>query len=182
MQEINNRKRKADLQGEPIKETLVLHERKHISEEMWDALQTDSIGQKDFVNILQHTCTCTGCAQRLAQSMETEDNIRHQPPTYLKDEIIKRTRQLNIQTAVTVKRTSRQIQLMIYSLKVGMAVVVSVLILGFTSNLQDIQFSQLERPKRVEREESVTDKMSGAMNGITDILNDFSNHILKGGK
>lgn len=175
-----------------------IKENRHITEEMWIALENDTILSEQFMQVLEHTCDCTWCADRLATMMEPHDTTV-MPPSYLQEEILERTRQLDVQTAVVVKQTSKRLQLFFYSLRVGAAVLVSILILGVTANFQDVSFTQIEQP-RVEEQletegqpemegqikekdrESVLDKINRTTGGITQRMSTFANQILNGGK
>lgn len=67
-----------------------------------------------------------------------EGALWKEPPRYLKEEILTRTRQLDVKAAVKLKETSRQVQLMVYSLKVGFAVVASIFLLTITADIQNM--------------------------------------------
>lgn len=177
-------------------------EKRHITEEMWISLENDTISQKEYMQILEHTCDCTWCAERLAEILMPDDAAVMEadaaavmPPSYLAEEILERTKQLDVQAVVTVKQTSKKVQLLLYSLKVSAAVAFSILILGITANFQDIRFIQMEQPQRVEQmseeggrqeerhqKKDILDKVDRAADGITKRMNEFANQILNGGK
>jgi len=160
-----------------------IKQRQHITEEMWIALEQENVNSEMFLQILEHTCECTWCAERMASVMETDAQA---PPVYLAGEIQQRIGQLDIQAAVTVKKTSKKIQLLMYSLRVGAAVVLSILILGITSNFQNAEFTQIvQSEKEVMQEiseESVLEKINHATDGIAQKIGLFTNKILDGGK
>lgn len=158
-----------------------IKEKRHISEDMWIALEKNIIDSEQFMQILEHTCECTWCAERMAMVMDSE-TAAVEPPSYLGDEIRERTKQLDVQAAVTVKRTSEKIQLLMYSLRVGAAVALSILLLGVTANFQNVEFLQVEQ-QRTEglQEESMMKKIDRATDGITQGMSEFANQILNGG-
>lgn len=157
-------------------------ERHHITEKMWIALTEDTISQDDFMQILEHTGECTWCAERLAEIL-MQDDAAGEAPSYLPEQILERTKQLDVQATVTIKQTSKKLQLFLYSLKVGAAVAFSLLVLGVTANFQDVSFTQLEVPVvEQEEKETVLDKVNQAADSVTEKMNEFANQILNGGK
>ena len=60
-----------------------------------------------------------------------------------------------------LKETSRQVQLMIYSLKVGLAVAASIFLLTLTSNVQHMELNlQLQENQQTEQEKGESQQMS----------------------
>ncbi len=133
--------------------------KRHITDEMWIALKQDTIRPEEFMQILEHTCDCTWCAERMAEILEQEDGIETEwaaaPPSYLAGEILERAKQLDVRAAVAVKQTSKRLQLFLYSMKVGVAVAFSMLILVLTSTIQQEGLQQAgQLPKESLWEES----------------------------
>lgn len=155
-------------------------EQSHITEEVWSLLEKDTIPDNEYRKLLEHTCSCIYCADRLAHSMETLDD-QLEPPVYLKDEIMLRASQTKVKAAVKIRETSKQLQLILYSLKVGLAVALSVFILSVTADFQDVNFFKIDMPRQTQRQ-SVTYKLNSAANAAGDKLNEISNIILNGGK
>ena len=54
-----------------------------------------------------------------------ETDFFAEPPSYLYDEIVERSRKVDVQAAATVRKTSKKMKLLFYSLKVGFAVAAS---------------------------------------------------------
>lgn len=185
--------------------------RRHITDEMWIALKQDTIRPEEYMEILAHTCDCTWCAERLANALEQEEqSAKVLPPSYLAGEILERAKQLDVVTVQAVKRTSKKLQLFLYSMKVGVAVAFSMLILVLLPITQQSGFEhpieqhtrqsgygdfleQEEQPgydepiKQHTREESFwiesgLDWMNRAANGVTERMNDFADLLLNGGK
>lgn len=150
-------------------------EQEHITKEIFDCWQQGNMTGSQEEAFLRHTGTCTFCAERFGNWM---DETLAEPPAYLKDEISRRTRQLDVQTVVKVKQTSKQMQLLMYSLRVGLAVAASIFLLTVTTgvgkmkvempqNKQDITENRQER-------ESITDKLNRGSSFVTDVLNQMT--------
>lgn len=120
--------------------------KRHITDEMWIALKQDTIRPDEFMQILEHTCDCTWCAERMAEALgqdgAEEPEWAAAPPAYLAGEILERTKQLDVKAQTTVKQASKQLQLFLYSMKVGVAVAFSMLILVLTSTIQQAGLQQ----------------------------------------
>ncbi|WP_075719010.1 hypothetical protein [Roseburia sp. 499] len=152
----------------------------HITREMFECWQQGKMEGQREEEFLRHTGTCTFCAEQFGIWME--ENLM-EPPAYLKEEITRRTRQIDVQTAVKVKQTSKQMQLMIYSLKVGLAVVASIFLLTVTSSIQNMNM-EIPSPKSVTTEthqekESITDKLNRGSSFVTDALNQMTNGVFR---
>jgi hypothetical protein len=163
---------------------------KHITEEMWIALEQNTITTEDYMKILEHTCDCTWCAEHLASVME-QDTLAQTPPAYLEEEIANRAGQLDIQVQAAVKKTSKQVQLLVYSLKVGLAVAVSMLLLVATANVQTLDTSEIrqqqqenweeEISRRAEKEDGFLKQINQATSNATKKMNAFTNSLVEGG-
>lgn len=66
---------------------------------------------------------------------QIEENSMVNAPHYLKDSIIGRSRQLDVQAAVKTRQLSKRLQLLCYSLRVGAAVAGALLFLVFSTSL-----------------------------------------------
>lgn len=168
----------------------------HISEEMWIALKQDTLDTDAFMQVLEHTGTCTWCAERLANVLEGEafmPETADLPPAYLSGQILDRVKQLDVQAQTVVKQTSRKFQLWLYSMKVGAAVAFSLLLLGVTANFREMglpgqgipgEKGYLEENRLTEetKEDSLLQEISRAADGVTMKMNEFANLLLNGGK
>ncbi len=168
----------------------------HISEEMWIALKQDTLDTDAFMQVLEHTGTCTWCAERLAKVLEGEAFMSETaglPPAYLSEQILDRVKQLDVQAQTVVKQTSRKLQLWLYSMKVGAAVAFSLLLLGVTANFREMglpgqsipgEKGYLEENRLTEeaKEDSLLQEISRAADGVTMKMNEFANLLLNGGK
>lgn len=154
--------------------------REHITKEMFQNWQRGKMSSQEEEEFLSHTGICTFCAEQFGNWME--DDLL-EPPAYLKEEIVKRTRQIDVQTVVKVKCTTKRMQLMLYSLKVGFAVVASIFLLTITTNFQNMKSvklqSQQKQTESVEREESITDKLNQGSSLVNDALNDMTSGFFR---
>lgn len=154
--------------------------REHITKEMFQNWQRGKMSSQEEEEFLSHTGICTFCAEQFGNWME--DDLM-EPPAYLKEEIVKRTRQIDVQTVVKVKRTTKRMQLMLYSLKVGFAVVASIFLLTITTNFQNMKSvklqSQQKQTESVERKESITDKLNQGSSFVNDALNDMTSGFFR---
>lgn len=165
-------------------------DKRHITEEIWIALQQDTISPEDFAGVLEHTASCTFCAERLAEVME-HGSTETKAPAYLTGQILLRIHQPDVRASVALKKTSRQVQLLLYSLKVGAAVAFSLLMLFVTTNFQSIGLSQPEMERNQvqqaaeeqgEEKRTLLDIFNAASYGAAEKMNQFTNQILNGGK
>lgn len=155
-------------------------EQEHITKDMFEEWSRGSMDNCQEESFLKHTGTCTFCAEKFGSWMEES---LMEPPSYLKEEITRRTRQLDVQTAVKVKQTSKQVQLMMYSLKVGLAVVASIFLLTVTSGIQNMNVEMPQKkPDTTEsrqEQESITDKLNRGSSFVVDSLNNLTNGLFQ---
>ena len=172
----------------------------HISRELFCDWQEGRLKGREETDFFTHIGACTFCAEQFGNWMEeglSDEMGREQfltmeeePPRYLKEEIRNRTRQLDVQASMKLKETSRQVQLMLYSLKVGLAVAASIFLLTITSNIQNMGINQelperqwmeekQDEKERPEREESIAGKLRRGSREITAILNEFSSGLFR---
>lgn len=172
----------------------------HISRDLFCDWQEGRLKGREETDFFTHIGACTFCAEQFGNWMEeglSDEMGREQfltmveePPRYLKEEIRNRTRQLDVQASMKLKETSRQVQLMLYSLKVGLAVAASIFLLTITSNIQNMGINQelperqwmeekQDEKERQEREESIAGKLRRGSREITAILNEFSSGLFR---
>lgn len=172
----------------------------HISRDLFCDWQEGRLKGREETDFFTHIGACTFCAEQFGNWMEeglSDEMGREQfltmeeePPRYLKEEIRNRIRQLDVQASMKLKETSRQVQLMLYSLKVGLAVAASIFLLTITSNIQNMGINQelpekqwmeerQDEKERQEREESIAGKLRRGSREITAILNEFSSGLFR---
>lgn len=115
----------------------------HITKEIFDCWQQGKLNRKQEEEFLAHVGKCTFCAEQFAAFME--ENLA-EPPVYLEEEIVRRTKQLDVQAAIKVKQTSKQMQLMMYSLRVGLGVAASIFLLTITGSVQKTDLNVSKMP------------------------------------
>lgn len=155
----------------------------HISKSDFYAFQHDFMNQKEKELFLEHICSCDFCSDQFTALMSEEIIAA---PRDMKANILKATMRPDIQLAARVRETSKQMQLLIYSLKVGAATLGALLLLIFSMNYthftnapkvtEDISSdaSADEEPKA-----SLTSTIRDSMDNFTDSMLDFSNNIIK---
>ena len=165
----------------------------HITRDLFCDWQEGKLKGKEETDFLGHIGTCTFCAEQFGNWME--EGMLMESPGYLKEEVLSRTRQMDVQAAVKLKETSRQMQLFMYSLKVGLAVAFSIFLLTVTADIQNInlelpenqQVEQMQEKRREAREQkesrgqegSITDRLRKGSSWVTGILNDVSSGIFR---
>lgn len=114
---------------------------------------------------------------------QERNSLLAEPPAYLKEEILRRTRQMDVQAAVHIRETSRRVQFWMYSLKVGVAVMASIFLLMMTANVQNMDFETLraDQPRKqdVSKEVRITDTLKQKSGEISSILNNLSNGLFR---
>ena len=122
-------------------------------------------------------------AQKTEGARRKNVSLLSEPPAYLKEEILRRTRQMDVQAAIHIRETSRRVQFWLYSLKVGLAVMASIFLLMVTANVQNMDFDthrtdQVQR-QDISKEVSITDTLKQKSGEISNILNNLSNGLFR---
>ncbi len=180
---------------------------RHINVDLFCDWQTGRMGQHEEEKFLQHIGACTFCAQQFGEWMESgvadsemsagltpysehtvswNRPLLSEPPAYLKEEILRRSRQIDVQASIRIKETSHKMQLLMYSLKVGLAVMASIFMLMMTSNMQNLGFdiTQMQQEQRADRknvseEPGLTDTLKQKSGEISSFLNSLSNGLFR---
>lgn len=151
-------------------------EHTHISDEMWKKYVQGTLSTKEEEKLYTHVGCCTYCAERFANIVETD--FFAEPPSYLYDEIVERSRKVDVQAAATVRKTSKKMKLLFYSLKVGFAVAASIFLLTMTTTLEQnpLEFSEVQQQ---ENKPSITKKINDNSYKFTGYLQDATNRLLE---
>lgn len=175
----------------------------HITKEQFCDWLAGELPPDKETEFLGHIGNCTFCAGQFANWMESPpqdfagqmESLLEispgqmevpEPPVYLKEETLQRTQQIDVQMTVRVKERSRQMQLFMYGLKVGMAVVTSIFLLILTTDIQSMQpedvreWKMERREQRQERQEervSLTDTLNRKSGEVSSFLNEISNGL-----
>ncbi len=179
---------------------------RHITPDLFCNWQAGRMGQNEEEKFLDHIGTCTFCAQQFGDWMErgitgpetsagliqSPEDARQrppllsEPPAYLREEILRRSRQIDVQASMRIKETSHRIQLLMYSLKVGAAVMASILLLMVTSNVRNMDFDaqQIQQEQRgkvesVSKEPGITDTLKQKSGEVSSFLNSLSNGLFR---
>lgn len=107
-------------------------------------------------------------------------------PSYLKDQVMLRIQQPDIQAVRSIRQTSKQIQFITYSLRTAAAVLAALLLL-FSVGQIDLSSLSLHTSAVSEREKpSITSQLNQGIrdssNKLATFLNQFSNSWIQGGK
>ena len=78
---------------------------------------------------LTHTATCPHCGDAWFSYMSRHEETLVEPPAYLAEEITERVHQPDVVIAQKAHTTSKKVQLLLYSLKVGVALAASIYML-----------------------------------------------------
>lgn len=166
--------------------------RRHVTEEQFCDWLAGEMPAQEEEWFLGHIGSCTFCAQQFAGWMEPPEAFAGpeeafagppEPPAYLKEEIRKRTQQMDVQMAANVKERSRQMQLFLYSLKVGLAVMSSIFLLMLTNNVQGLQPEEGRSWEKEQEEAGEELDITGILNQksgeVSSLLNEISNGLFR---
>ena len=148
----------------------------HITKEEWLRFAHGRMDAQEEERLYQHVADCTYCAEQFANIVEAD--FFAEPPAYLCEEILQQSQRAEIQTVVKVKKISKQMKLLLYSLKVGFAVAASIFLLTITTAVQQNGMEmQKEPPKQTEA--SITEKINRESGKITSGLKRITNQVFE---
>lgn len=162
-----------------------MNDTQHISETEFLKFKQNRMNQQERGTFLKHICTCNYCSDQLAALM-TDEIIA--APSDMKANILRAVKRPEVQLAIKVKETSKQMQLFLYSLKVGTATVGALLLLLFMVKMPDLTNTSgifynnpasIENDSSIEENSTFTDAIRDGMNSISKNMLDFSNNIMK---
>lgn len=160
--------------------------RRHLTQEDFMKWDSGLMTAEEMEAFLSHTASCSTCADSWMAWMEhQEPEALPVPPAYLAEEIIERSKQPDLMIARRLNHTSRQLRLLTYSLKVGTAVVLSIMML-FSINLTGMKMASVsenrEYPHQTAEnsttERNVTGYMHQGTQNIMKSLDSFTQSIL----
>lgn len=142
----------------------------HLTEEDLAAWTSGMLSAGEEQQLLAHAGVCDYCAELLAAHLEP---CLMEPPAYLAEEILEKSRRPEVRTARTIHQTSRQMRLFLYSLKVGFALAVSLLMLSVLPGAEQVnagpQLYFQEDPRG-----SLTEKLRESGNRMNRLLDDLT--------
>jgi hypothetical protein len=137
---------------------------------------------QERIDFLEHICKCNFCAEQFSEFMT--DEIITAPPD-LKGNILNAVKRPEVQIARKVNETSKQMQLLWYSLKVGAATIAALVLLLLTMNFSNgfanepgITGNPTENSVGDKKEFSLTDAIRDRMDSFSSSILDFSNNIM----
>ncbi|WP_099468513.1 anti-sigma factor [Konateibacter massiliensis] len=148
----------------------------HIEDDKIRKFHRGELNAEEIMNVLEHTDTCSFCADKL-MSAEEEEQI--EAPAYLKDNLMERIKMPDIKIKEQIKITSKKTELFFYSLKTTAAVVMALLLLASVSHINAAGI--LDYNRNVAPSASVGTQLFDKSNEAANLINDFSNRIINGG-
>lgn len=126
---------------------------------------------------LEHLVSCDFCVEQFADYIEAQELLA--APRYLKEDILKRSHQFEVQIVAKSNQVSKKLELFYYTLKVGFAAVFAIAFLAIAPSLTSPAFptpiaygpvSQSQEPRPFSR------LFDGALR-ITDKLSDLAGQL-----
>lgn len=154
-----------------------MNDKLHISEDEFDLFIQGNMDQTQTIAFLEHIGACNFCADQLEAHM-TLDMLP--APRSFKDNLLTATKRPEIQLARRAQETSKRMQLLFYSLKVGTAAAGALLLLFLTMNFTNMDGLPKEQNsvKWNEKNFSLTDTLRDNMYKMSDNMLEFSNDII----
>lgn len=157
-----------------------MNDHNHVTQNEILAFKTDNMNPQDMEKFLEHICSCDYCSDQFANCMEDELITA---PIDMKENILKAVKRPDVVLSVKAKEMSKRMQLFIYSLKVGTAMVGALFILMLTANFNGIltsagdDFKNLTSVIPINREStsSLSSSFRENMDHINNNIMNFSN-------
>ena len=101
----------------------------HLTERDFEAWEQGILSGIQAEAFLTHTANCPHCGDAWFSYMSRHEEALVEPPAYLAEEITERVHQPDVVIAQKAHTTSKKVQLLLYSLKVGVALAASIYML-----------------------------------------------------
>ena len=101
----------------------------HLTDHDFEAWEQGILSDTQTEAFLTHTANCPHCGDAWFAYMSRHAEALPEPPAYLAQEITERVHQPDVVIAQKVRTTSKRVQLLLYSLKVGVALAASIYML-----------------------------------------------------
>ena len=98
----------------------------HLTENDFKQWEQGTLSPAQMESFLAHTADCLHCGDAWMAYMEQHSEALDQPPAYLAEEIEERVHEPDVVIAQKAHTTSKRVQLLLYSLKVGVALAASI--------------------------------------------------------
>ena len=138
----------------------------HIEKEVLEKLYRGELPLEEQLEVLDHMSNCDYCASAFANV--AEEMTLMTAPKNLKSSILHQAGELPVQLQAKQYILSKRMQLMLYSMKIGVAVACAILMI-FTVNMNAIpKNSSTVNKKEITNITTLTDKFTQSVNSITD--------------
>ena len=129
------------------------------------------------VSDLEHLASCDYCMEQFADYIEEQELLS--APRYLKEDILKKSRQLDVQIVAKSNQASKKLELFYYALKVGFATVFALVFLIMAPSLAGPSFSTgiAHASGTHYREAKPFSRLYEQALDITDIINGITNQF-----
>lgn len=154
-------------------------ELKHLTHDELLALRFDELNPTDTLTLMEHISSCDFCANQFIHIM-SEEMIT--APKDLKRSILEEVKRPEIQITMKAKETSKKLQLLFYSIKVGGAMLGALIFLLFTIKMNSYNLIVDINPSQEARKEpkvKITTLLRDQSDHLNNYLLDLSNSILK---
>lgn len=173
----------------------------HADQELFEKFQQETMDTQEMIDFLSHLENCSFCLNELANIQECR--APSPAPSYLKEQILTRAMDPDVQTVKAVHNTSRRMELLFYSLRTAAGVAAALVLLFSINRINSSDlFSPVSRQKHFQEttesidwtkqeerqtdiydfSQSISSGLADSMNGVTDSLNGFTNILINGGK
>lgn len=98
----------------------------HLTDADYEAWEQGCLSPERMERFLTHTAGCPHCADAWMAHLARQEEMLAEPPAYLAQEITERVHQPDVVIAQKAYTTSKRVQLLLYSLKVGVALAASI--------------------------------------------------------
>ena len=125
---------------------------------------------------LEHLASCDFCMDQFADYMEDQELLT--APRYLKEDILKRSHQFEVQIIAKSNQASKKLELFYYALKVGFAAVFAIAFLVIAPSLTSPAFSsRIESGPVPPGQEQPFERLFDGVEKMTNRLNDFTKQL-----
>lgn len=98
----------------------------HLTERDMEAWEQGFLSDAQEEAFLRHTACCPHCGDAWFAYMSRRSEALEEPPAYVAEEILARVHDPDVVIAQKARTTSKKVQLLLYSLKVGVALAASI--------------------------------------------------------
>lgn len=101
----------------------------HLTDHDFEAWEQGVLSDTQMEAFLTHTANCPHCGDAWFVYMSRHTETLPEPPAYLAEEITERVHEPDVVIAQKAHTTSKKVQLLLYSLKIGVALAASIYML-----------------------------------------------------